>query len=74
MAVVKGLPANIGDAGNEGSIPGSGRSPGGTHTSILAEKNNMEREAWQGTPSSHKESDATEHVLTILALVLEFIC
>ena len=28
MLVVKDLPANIGDAG---SIPGSGRSPGGGH-------------------------------------------
>ena len=35
-SVVKNLPANAGDAG---SIPGSGRSPGegnGTHSSILA--------------------------------------
>ena len=27
-SVVKNLPANAGDAGNAGSIPGSGRSPG----------------------------------------------
>ena len=26
---VKNLPANAGDTGNSGSIPGSGRSPGG---------------------------------------------
>ena len=35
-SVVKNLPANAGDAG---SIPGSGRSPGGrnaTHSSVLA--------------------------------------
>ena len=38
-AVVKKLPANTGDAGDTGSIPGSGRSPEeemGTHSSILA--------------------------------------
>ena len=28
-AVVKSLPANAGDAGGAGLIPGSGRSPGG---------------------------------------------
>ena len=28
-SVVKHLPANAGDAGDVGSIPGSGRSPGG---------------------------------------------
>ena len=29
--VVKNLPANAGDIRNEGSIPGSGKSPGGGH-------------------------------------------
>ena len=28
---VKNLPANAGDIGDVGSIPGSGRSPGGGH-------------------------------------------
>ena len=28
-SVVKNLPANVGDAGNEGSVPGSVRFPGG---------------------------------------------
>ena len=37
--VVKNSPASAGDVRNKGSIPGSGRSPGGgnaTHSSILA--------------------------------------
>ena len=37
--MLKNLPANAGDIRDEGSIPGSGRSPGegnGTHSSILA--------------------------------------
>ena len=37
--VVKNLPANAGDAGDPGSIPGSERSPGegmATHASVLA--------------------------------------
>ena len=29
--VVKNLPANVGDIRDSGSIPGSGRSPGGGH-------------------------------------------
>ena len=39
--MVKNLPANEGDAGDAGSIPGLGRSPGegmATHSSILAWK------------------------------------
>ena len=38
-SVVKNLPGNAGDAGDTGSIMGSGRSPGegmATHSSILA--------------------------------------
>ena len=39
MLAVKNLPANAGDIRDTGSIPESGRSPGGgmaTHSSILA--------------------------------------
>ena len=32
----KNSPANAGDVRNMASIPGLGRSPGGTHSSILA--------------------------------------
>ena len=38
-SVLKNLPANAGDVGDAGLIPGLGRSPGvrnGTHSSILA--------------------------------------
>ena len=31
MLVVKDPPANVGDTGETGLIPGSGRSPGGGH-------------------------------------------
>ena len=44
--MVKNPPANAGDAGDTGSILGSGRFPGkgnGTHSSILAEKSHGER-------------------------------
>ena len=33
--VVKNLPANEGDIRDMGSIPGSGRSPGGEHGNLL---------------------------------------
>jgi len=33
--VVKNLPANAGDAGDIGLIPGSGRSPGGGNGNLL---------------------------------------
>ena len=50
----------LANAGNLGSIPGSGRSPGGgnrnpLHYSYL--ENPMDRGAW---PWGHKESDVTE--------------
>ena len=33
--MAKNLPARAGDAGDSGSIPGLGRSPGGGHGNIL---------------------------------------
>ena len=49
---VKNQPANAGDAGDVGSIPGSGRSPGERngypfHYSCL--ENSMDRGAWRAT-------------------------
>ena len=51
-AVVKNPPANAGDAGNSGSIPGLGRSLGGGHGNPLqysSLKNPMDRRAWRAT-------------------------
>ena len=50
--VVKNLPANSGDAGDSGSIPGWGRSPGGGHGNPLQYSclgNPMDRGAWRAT-------------------------
>ena len=47
--MVKNPTANVRDAG---SIPGSGRPPGGEHGNSLQYsflENNMDREAWQAT-------------------------
>ena len=47
---VKNLPANAGDVRDLGSIPGSGRSPGGEHGNLLQDscpENAMDRGTWQ---------------------------
>ena len=49
VLVVKNLPADAGDTGNIGLIPGSGRSPGGGHGNLLQDSclgNPMDRGAW----------------------------
>ena len=46
---VKNLPVSAGDARDAGSIPGSGRSPGGGNSNLLQYsclENLMDREAW----------------------------
>ena len=57
--VVKNLPASAGDAREAGSIPGSGRSPGGGNGNPLQYswlENLMDRRSWratvQGVPKS----------------------
>ena len=49
---VKNLPANAGDIREVGSIPGSGRSPGGEHGNPLQYsclENPMDSGAWRDT-------------------------
>ena len=48
--IVKNLPANAGDAGDVGSIPGLGRSPGKGNGNLLQYsclENSMKRGSWQ---------------------------
>ena len=52
--MVKNPPANAGDAGDMGSIPGSGRSHGEGNGNLLQYsclENPMDRGAWQATQS-----------------------
>ena len=52
VLVVKNLPTNAGDLRDAGSIPGSGRSPGGGHDNPLwysCLENPMDREDWWAT-------------------------
>ena len=61
-SVVKNPPANAGDAG---SIPGSGRSPGGGNGNPLQysclENSHGQRSLVGYSPWGHKESDSTGH-------------
>ena len=50
--MVKNPSASVGDAGDRGLIPGSGRSPGGGNGNLLQYsclENPMDRGAWQAT-------------------------
>ena len=52
VTVVKNLSANAGDAGDKGSIPGSGRPPGGGHGNPLKYsclENSTDRGDWWAT-------------------------
>ena len=64
VSVVKNLPANAGDVGDTGSVPGSGRSPAGGSGNPLQYSclgNPMDTGAWQATVGGvTKESDTTE--------------
>ena len=61
--MIKKSPANAGATRDTGSIPGSGRSPGGRHGDPLqcsCLENPMDRGAWWATVHGGAESDVTE--------------
>ena len=63
VLVVKNPPASAGDIRDTGSIPGSGRSPGGGHGNPLQYsclEDPMDRGAWQATVHRVAQSQRTE--------------
>ena len=63
--VVENQPASAGDTGDAGSIPESGRSPGGGNGNALQYsrlENPMDKGAWRATAHEVTESSATEHI------------
>ena len=64
VLVVKNSPANVGDIRDEGSVPGSGRSPGGGYGNPLQDcclENPIDPVALAGSnPEGRKESDSTK--------------
>ena len=61
--VLMNPPANAEELRDTGSIPASGRSPGGGHGNPLQYsclENSMFRGAWQATVPGVEESDTTE--------------
>ena len=62
--VVNKPPANAGDAGDLGSVPGSGRSPGLGNGNLLQSSclvNSLDRGPWWATsPWGYKKSDVAE--------------
>ena len=64
-SVVKNLPANVGDTGNVGVIPGSGRYFGGGNGNPLQYaclENPMDRGAWWATVMGFREFYMTEQL------------
>ena len=62
--MVNNPPANAGEAG---SIPGSGRSPGEGNGNLLwysCLENPMDRRSWEATVHGFAESDMTKHACT----------
>ena len=61
--MVKNLPANAGDTGDMGLIPGLGRFPGrgnGNPLQYSCLENSKDREAWWATVHGVEESDTIE--------------
>ena len=61
--MVKNPSANAGDIRDVGSVPGSGRSPGGGHSNPLQYfflENPMNKKVWWAVVQRFTESDLTE--------------
>ena len=64
---VKNPPANAGDTGDSGSIPGWGRFPGGEHGNPFqysCQENPMDRGAWQVIVHGGAKNKTQQHTHT----------
>ena len=71
--MVKNPPAMQKMAGDKGSIPGLGRSPGGGRGNPLQDsclENPMDTGAWRATVHSVAESDTTEYACMLPDMVI----
>ena len=75
-SVVKNLPANAGDTGDMGSVPGSGGSPGGQNDNSLQYScwdDLMDRTAWWATvpeiPNSQTQLSEPTHIHSLNSLI-----
>ena len=71
LAVVENLPSSAGHLRDADSVPGSGRSPGGEHGTLLQYsclENPVDRGAWRaivhGVTRESDTNEATEHAHT----------
>ena len=75
--VVKNLPANAGDAGGAGSIPGLGkilwRRKWQPTPVFLPGKSQGQRSLGGCSPWGHKESDMTEYTVYLIKIVIKVI-
>ena len=73
--MVKNSPANAGDVKDTGSIPGSGRFPGGGHGNPLQysclENAHGQRSLVGYSPWAHKESDMTGQLTFSLFTIIK---
>ena len=72
-AVVEHLPVNAGDARDTGSIPGSGRSPGGEHGNPLQYsclEHPMDTGVWQATVRGVAKTEATKDARTRMHMMM----
>ena len=75
-ALIKNLPANPGGAEDTGSIPGSGRSPGGGNVNPLQYsclKNSSDRGAWGLLQSGGSQRVGHDSVSTAHGKIADFI-
>ena len=70
--MVRNPPASVGDAGDMGLIPGSGRSPGGKKWQptpvFLPGESHGQRSLGSYSPCGCKDLDMTEHARTCIDL------